>query len=127
MKDRVTGSRHLRIPNSLEVRLGISLFHIHRHQDSCLARYLPSFIEGGQQIDGETIETLWALLNEISWSTRGMLTLHCREVIDNHMNDSNWKKLIDLGRVPITGTPSELTEIIQLTLYLDTTTRHFLG
>jgi len=79
MKDRVTGSRHLKITDGLELRLGIGLFYIYGHQDTCLARYLPSFIEGGQQIDGETIETLWALLNEISRSTRGMSTLHHRE------------------------------------------------
>src|SRR5258707_3438465 len=127
MKDRVAGSRHLKIPDGLELRLGISLFHIHGYQDTCLARYLPSFIEGGQQIDGETIETLWAPLNEISRSTRGMLTSHCREVIDDHMNDLNWKKLIDLGRLPLTGTASELTEIMQLMLYPNATTRCFLG
>src|SRR5260221_1529890 len=127
MKDRVTGSRYLRIPDSLELRFGIGLFHIHGHQDTCLARYSPSFIEGGRQIDGETIEMLWALLNEISRSTRGMLTSHRREVIDDHINDSNWKKLVDLGRLPLTGTASELTEIMQLTLYPNTTTRHFLG
>ncbi|KAH9048382.1 hypothetical protein EDB84DRAFT_1434385 [Lactarius hengduanensis] len=61
-------------------------------------RYSPSFIKGGRQIDGETIETLWAPLNEITRSTRGMSTSHRREVIDDHMNDSNWKKLIDLGK-----------------------------
>ena len=47
MKDRVTGSRHLKISDSLELRLGISLFHIHGHKDAFLARYLPSFIEAG--------------------------------------------------------------------------------
>jgi len=47
MKDRVAGSRHLKIPDGLELRLGIGLFHIHGHRDTCLARYLPSFIEGG--------------------------------------------------------------------------------
>ncbi|KAI9434662.1 hypothetical protein H4582DRAFT_1797539, partial [Lactarius indigo] len=57
-------------------------------------------------IDGETIETLWAPLNEISRSTRGMSTSHRREVIDDHMNDSNWKKLIDLGKFPPTDTTS---------------------
>jgi Kyakuja-Dileera-Zisupton transposase len=99
MRDRVTGSRHLKIPDGLELRLGIGLFHIHGHKDTCLARYSPSFIEGGRQIDGETIETLWAPLNEISRSTRGMSTSHRREVIDDHMNDSNWKKLVNLGRL----------------------------
>ncbi|KAN0121377.1 hypothetical protein V8E52_003273 [Russula decolorans] len=67
VKDRVTGSRHLKIPDGLELRLGIGLFHIHGHQDTCLAR-----------------------------STRGMSTSHRREVIDDHMSDSNWKKLVDL-------------------------------
>ena len=109
MKDRVAGSSHLKIPDGLELRLGIGLFHIHGHQDPCLARYSPSFIEGGRQIDGETIETLWAPLNEISRSTRGMAMSHCREVIDDHMNNSNWKKLIDLGRLYLIGTGAKLT------------------
>ena len=110
MKDRVTGSKHLKIPDGLELRLGIGLFHIHGHQDACLARYSPSFIEGARKVDGETIETLWAPLNEISRSTRGMSTSHRREVIDDHMNDSNWKKLVNLGRLPLTDAASELTE-----------------
>ena len=125
MKDRVAGSEHLKIPHGLELRLGISLFHIHGHQDTCLARYSPSFIEGGRQIDGEIIEMLWAPLNEIFRSTRGMSTSHCREVIDDHMNDSNWKKLVDLGRLPSTGTASELTEIVQSMQYLNATAGHF--
>src|SRR6266852_2799476 len=89
MKERVAKSRHLKIPDGLELRFSIGLFHIHGHQETCLARYSPSFIEGGRQIDGETIETLWAPLNEISRSIRGMMTFHHREVIDNHMNDLN--------------------------------------
>ncbi|KAH9013467.1 hypothetical protein EDB85DRAFT_1876985 [Lactarius pseudohatsudake] len=30
-----------------------------------------------------------------------MSTSHRREVIDDHMNDSNWKKLIDLGKLHV--------------------------
>ena len=104
MNYRVEGSEHFKIPDGLELRFGIGLFHIHGHQDTCLTRYLPSFIQGGRQIDDKTIEMLWAPLNEISRSTREMSTLHRREVIDDHMNDSNWKKLIGLGRLPLTGT-----------------------
>ncbi|KAF8260645.1 hypothetical protein EI94DRAFT_1494155, partial [Lactarius quietus] len=63
MKDRVNNSSFLNLPDSLELKFSIGLFHIHGHQDTCLARYSPSFIEGGRQIDGETIETLWAPLN----------------------------------------------------------------
>ena len=126
MKDRVTGSRYLKIPDGLELRLGIGLFHIYGHRDSCLARYSPSFIEGGRQIDGKTIKTLWALLNEISRSTRGMVTSHRREVMDDHMNDSNWKKLVDLGKLHLTVTRAELTEIMQSALYQNATAGRFL-
>jgi len=109
MMERVNASSYLKLPNNLELRLAIGLFHIHGHQDTCLARYSPSFINGGRQIDGETIETLWAPLNEITRSTRGMSTSHRREVIDDHMNDSNWKKLIDIGKFPPMNTGSMLT------------------
>jgi len=127
MKDRMACSSHLKIPSSLELRLGISLFHIHGHQDTCLARYSPSFIEGSRQIDSKIIETLWAPLNKISRSTRGMSTSYRREVIYDHMNDSNWKKLVNLGEPPLTGAVSELTEVMQSMLCLNTTTGHFLG
>ncbi|KAI0257867.1 hypothetical protein BC834DRAFT_976573 [Gloeopeniophorella convolvens] len=45
-------------------------------------------------VDGEIIETLWSILNNISRSTRGMSLVHRAEVLDAHMNYSNWKKLI---------------------------------
>jgi len=50
-----------------------------------------------------------------------MSTSHCREVIDDHMNDSNWKKLVDWGRLPLVRTASELTDIMQSTLYPNAT------
>ncbi|KAH9069437.1 hypothetical protein EDB83DRAFT_2314461 [Lactarius deliciosus] len=56
--ERVNHSSYLKLPDNLELR------------------FSPSFIEGGWQIDGEMIETLWAPLNEISRSTRGMSTSH---------------------------------------------------
>ncbi len=56
-----------------------------------------------------------------------MSTSHCREVIDDHINDLNWKKLIDLGRLSLIGTASELTDIIQSMLYLSTTIGCSLG
>jgi hypothetical protein len=98
MMERVNGSNYLKLPNNLELKLAIGLLHIHGHQDTCLARYSPSFIKGGQKIDGKTIETLWAPLNKITRSTRGMSTSHHWEVIDDHMCNSNWKKLIDIGK-----------------------------
>lgn len=61
-----------------------------------------------------------------------MSTSHRREVIDDHMNDSNWKKLVDLGEPPLTSVTSGpqasgLTEIMQSMPYLNATTGRFLG
>lgn len=96
-KKRVRKSPELSIPKSLEIRTGIGLFHIHGHQDSCLPRYSPSFIPGAKQVDGEIIETLWAPLNNISRSLRGMSLAHRQEALDAHMNYSNWKKLVRIS------------------------------
>ncbi|KAI9443974.1 hypothetical protein H4582DRAFT_2053729 [Lactarius indigo] len=93
-KERVEKSPELSLSSSLQLRTGIGLFHIHGHQDSCLPRFSPSYIPGAKQVDGEIIETLWAPLNNISWSIRGMSLAHCQEVLDAHMNHSNWKKMV---------------------------------
>ncbi|KAH9022871.1 hypothetical protein EDB85DRAFT_1895014 [Lactarius pseudohatsudake] len=56
-EERIKSSPELSLPSSesLELCMGIGLFHIHGHQDSCLPR---------------------------------------QEVLDAHMNHSNWKKLV---------------------------------
>ena len=48
-------------------------------------------------VDGEILETLWSVLNEVSPSAQ-MATLASRtEMLDDHMLDSNWKKLLNIG------------------------------
>jgi hypothetical protein len=93
----VQRSPELSLSSSLQLRTGIGLFHIHGHQDSCLPRFSPSYIPGAKQVDGEIIETLWAPLNDISRSIRGMSLVHWQEVLDAHMNHSNWKKMVHIG------------------------------
>jgi hypothetical protein len=73
---------------------GIRLFHIHAHQDTCTLRYSPNYIAGVDQVDSDILETLWSSLNEVSSSTRSIMVAHRREVLDDHMLDSNWKKLL---------------------------------
>ncbi|KAF8256537.1 hypothetical protein EI94DRAFT_1711089 [Lactarius quietus] len=96
LSDRVEKSPELSIANSLELQTGIGLFHIHGHQDSCLPHFSPSYISGAKQVDGEIIETLWSPLNNISQSIRGMSLAHCQEVLDAHMNHSNWKNMVHM-------------------------------
>jgi hypothetical protein len=98
LKESVQRSPELSIPDSLELCTGIGLFHIHGHQDSCLPCFSPSYRPGAKQVDGEIIETLWAPLNNVSRSICGMTLAHCQEVLDAHMNHSNWKKMIHISQ-----------------------------
>ncbi|KAI0946807.1 hypothetical protein AcW1_010162 [Taiwanofungus camphoratus] len=69
---------YLQMPKGLKIVKGISLF-----------------IPGASLVDGEILKTLWSSLNKVSGSTRGMATSHQKEVLNRHMNDSNWKKIIN--------------------------------
>ena len=72
-------------------------FHLSGELWNTSPTYRCSYIPGAKQVDGEIIETLWAPLNEISWSIRGMSLSHRQEVLDAHMNHSNWKKMVCIG------------------------------
>lgn len=75
----------------------IGQFHVHGHKDSCFFRFSTSFIPGAGQVDGEGLERLWAVLNKISWSARTTTLAHRAELLDDHTNDNNWKKLTNIG------------------------------
>lgn len=85
------------IPEDLEIYRGIGLFHVHGHKDDCFAKYAPMYIHGAGLVDGEILETLWSVLNRVSESTCTQATSFRRETLDDHMNDSNWKKLTTIG------------------------------
>ncbi|KAG2033074.1 hypothetical protein BDR03DRAFT_872783, partial [Suillus americanus] len=85
---------YLSIPISMNIIPVIGLWHVHGHQDSCFVWYASNFIHGTGRIDGEIMETLWAPLNIISPSARGMGTPHRKEVLDYQMNDCNFMKMI---------------------------------
>jgi hypothetical protein len=99
LRRRFDPNPYLHFPADKEIRRAIGLFHVHGHIDPCFARYAPSFIPGAGQVDGEILETLWAVLNLIHNSIRRMSESHRRETLDDHMNDSNWKKIIGMGEL----------------------------
>ncbi|KAG1803526.1 uncharacterized protein HD556DRAFT_1303602 [Suillus plorans] len=84
--------------NCMDIIPGIGLWHVHGHQDNCFVRYASNFIHGTGRIDGEIMETLWAPLNIISPSARGMGTPHRKEVLDYQMNDCNFMKMIRITK-----------------------------
>lgn len=94
---RVEHSPYLSVPEGLTLLRGIGDFHVRGHVAECFPRYALVFMEGIGIVDGEIVETLWSVLNETSRSSRGATLAHRSEILDDHMNHSNWKKLIGMG------------------------------
>lgn len=108
---RISSNSCLTIPTNISIIPSIGLWHVHGHQTECFARYSPGFIQGAGRVEGEIIETLWAILNVISGSARGMSAPHRQELLDFQMNDSNFQKMIRMGE------PSVLQEISCLIMF----------
>jgi Kyakuja-Dileera-Zisupton transposase len=113
---RVDHSPYLSIPRDMKLLGGIGDFHVKGHVIDCFARFTLLFIIGSGIIDGEILETLWSILNETSRSAKGSTLAHRSEILDDHMNHSNWKKLIGMGMSPNLGSILRL-EVTLLTTY----------
>ena len=71
----------------------VGKWHLAAHVRECFSRFSLNFIEGSAQVDGEILETLWSGLDLVAGITQAMSVAHRQEVLDDYMNDSNWKKL----------------------------------
>jgi hypothetical protein len=96
--NRVEKSLGLSLPDDLKVVPAVGKFHLSAHKASCFSRFSLMFLKGAGHIDREILETLWASFNKISPSARSMTLAHRQELYDDHMRDSNWKKLVGIGK-----------------------------
>jgi hypothetical protein len=98
LKERIQRNNSLKFPEHIKLLHAIGQFHVHGHKNECLYWWATSYVPGAGVIDGEVLETLWAVLNTVSASTRTASLGHQTEILDDHMNDSNWKKIIHIGK-----------------------------
>ena len=94
LRDRVG---HL-LPSDLTIDAAIGSFHVHGHKDTCFFRYATSFIPGAGVVAGEILESLWSVLNAVTPAMRTATLAHRAEIMDDHMTDSNHKKMLDMGK-----------------------------
>src|SRR5260221_2730517 len=94
----IKGNPMLRIPEQLQLLHAIGLIHVHGHKDECLYRWATNYVPGAGVVDGEVLETLWSVLNTISAATRTASLAHRTEILDDHMNDNNWKKMQHISK-----------------------------
>ena len=96
--ERIRQSDHLNVPDHVELLHAIGLFHVHGHKDECLYRWATNYVPGAGVVDGEVLETLWSVLNTVSSATQTASLAHRTEILDDHMSDSNWKKMQHIGK-----------------------------
>ncbi|KAH6892653.1 hypothetical protein BKA70DRAFT_1376230 [Coprinopsis sp. MPI-PUGE-AT-0042] len=111
LRQRFRTTETLNLPDDLVIAYGIGQFHVHGHQEKCFARYSPSFIDGIGKTAGEMLEPLWSTLNPAGKPTQTMTLAHRYEVLDAHIADNNWKKLINLGASISSAYEKNLTEL----------------
>ncbi|KAF7358501.1 hypothetical protein MVEN_00900800 [Mycena venus] len=91
--ERFMKGEYLFFWEDLKLTAAVGKFHLGAHVLDCFWKLSLNFMEGSGQVDGEILETLWAALDKLIGSTRNMSRAHRQEVLDDHMNDSNWKKI----------------------------------
>ncbi|KAG6905588.1 hypothetical protein DXG01_001815 [Tephrocybe rancida] len=55
-----------------------------------------AILENAAIMAGEILETLWASLNKVSSQARTATLAHHAEILDDHMSDINWKKILNM-------------------------------
>ena len=98
---RLQDMPYLALPDNMKMITAVGKFHLNAHVKECFAKFSLNFVHGARQQDGEILETLWSGFNKIFYSARTMGTSHRREVYDDYMRDSNWKKLVRMSECSI--------------------------
>ncbi|KAI0245232.1 hypothetical protein BJV78DRAFT_1140113, partial [Lactifluus subvellereus] len=88
----------LELWDSLKITGAVRKWHLTAHIPECFAKFTLNFIEGAGQVKGEILETLWSGMDEVAGLAQAMSTAYHQEVLDEYMSDSNWQKIIQMGR-----------------------------
>ena len=97
LKAQIDRNPFLELLKDITIVPGIGLLHVTEHREQCYPEYASTFIKHAGIFDGEIIETLWSQLNHCSSYTRNATLAHRAEILDDHMNDSNWQKSSNIG------------------------------
>jgi Kyakuja-Dileera-Zisupton transposase len=88
----------LELWDSLKITGAIRKWHLAAHIPECFTKFTLNFIKGASQVKGEILETLWSGMDEVAGLAQAMSTAYHQEILDEYINDSNWQKIIWMGR-----------------------------
>jgi len=103
--ERISESEYLEVSDSMEITGAVGKWHLVAHIAECFPKFTLNFVEGAGEVEGEILETLWSKMDEMAGMAQAMSAAHHQEVVDDHMNDSNWCKMIWTGRLSVLSVP----------------------
>ncbi|KAG1784380.1 uncharacterized protein HD556DRAFT_1435459 [Suillus plorans] len=89
---------HLTDRDNKTIRFFVPKFHLNAHVQSCQTAFSFNFGKNVGRTDGEAPERGWANINRVASSTKEMGPGTCRDTLDDHFSDWNWKKVTMLGQ-----------------------------
>lgn len=82
----------------INVSFCVNKFHQESHDQNCCTKNALNYTKFVGRTCGEGVETIWAKLNWLRYSTREMTKGGRREILSEHFNDWNWQKIIGIGK-----------------------------
>jgi hypothetical protein len=94
-------------------RVLVPKFHLSGHGDDCQVSFNLAYTKWAGRMDGERIESGWAQTNNMATWTRECGPYARRNILDDHWNASNWRKLLGLRgyRPRFTPRPSDPLQV----------------
>ena len=91
-----TAFRSLQISDLESWRVLVPKFHLAGHGTKCQLLFNLAYTKWAGRMDGERIESGWAQTNGMATWTRESGPNARRNILDDHWNASNWRKLLGL-------------------------------
>lgn len=73
-------------------------FHLPAHIEKCQLDFSFNYTKYVGRTDGEAPERGWSKINGLTASAREMGPGSRRDTLEDHMGDSNWKKIVGMGK-----------------------------
>lgn len=80
-----------------QIIAGVGKYHLSMHTKECRHKYSMHFLPGACMFDGEPMERIWAILNALALRTKEMSGGHRHDVLNEHFEDMNLRRLQMLG------------------------------
>jgi len=87
----------LRFDQRVGLSVAVGKWHLASHVEGCYNKFSLNYMKGVGHMDGEIMETVWSQLNGRAIGARCMTLGHRRAVLNRHIGDMNFKKMISMG------------------------------